>query len=311
MSYRNWKCVGCATENIGCSDGRGTRNTQKVLVSVLCISMLPQIYGQEALCSYLQHSWVCSPFILWKNMTLSREYLNGSWIWRTNWPDFPLSLSSQYYCPFVRSQAFSLPHQWPGLFLYHLSAGSYPWTWSSSPPGTWLWLGLGDSLAIFDLASSTCFSWHCLGRAECSTGNVLQKNLSLLPCAASMEQIQGCHVTAGFSSDKMLGRQPTECPETEMGWGLALCSALQRNASTGTGGCTSNHICHHCPELERLSQLPFHGDSPTKAKISFSCAVLWTCWLEGWPQSVLNGDAPIPWALRGCIHTPSHASADQ
>lgn len=181
--------------------------------------------------------------------------------------------------------AFSLPHQWPGSFLYHLSVGTYPWTWSSSPPGTWLWLGLGDSLAVFDLASSNCFSWHFLGRDEYSTGIVLQRNLSLLPCAASMEQIQGHHVTVGFSSEKMLGRQPTQGSETEMGWGLTLCSALQRNGSTGTGGSTSNHISHQHPDLEHLPQLPFHEDSPKKAKISFSHIVLWTCWLEGWPQT--------------------------
>lgn len=104
----------------------------------------------------------------------------------------------------------------PGIFsplsvtrlVSHLSASTYPWTWSSSPPGAWLWLGLGHSLAIRDLASSTCFSWHFQGRAECSTGNVLQRNLGLLPCAASTEQIQGCGVTAGFSSDKTLGREP-------------------------------------------------------------------------------------------------------
>lgn len=57
-------------------------------------------------------------------MTLSREYLNASRIWRTNWPNFPLSLSSQYYCLFVRSQAFSFPPQWPGSLssvCWHIS----------------------------------------------------------------------------------------------------------------------------------------------------------------------------------------------
>lgn len=192
------------------------------------------------------------------------------------------------FLPFCKKTGIFHPPSVAGL-IYHPSASTYPWTWSSSPlePGSgWVWAQLG----YLWLASSTSFSWHFLGRAECSTGKVLQRNLNPLPCAASTEQIQGCHVTVSFSLDKILGKQHTQCPETERGWGLTLCSILQRNAGTGTGGCTSNHICHQRPELEHLPQLPFHGHSPAKARISFSHAVLWTCWPGGLTLNPVNGD---------------------
>lgn len=109
---------------------------------------------------------------------------------KNKWARFSFICFISVLLLFCMKPSIFSPHSVAGL-VSHLSAGTYPWIWSSSLPGAWLWLGLGHSLATFDLASIVCSSWHCLGRAECSTGDVLQRNLGLLPCAASTEQTQG------------------------------------------------------------------------------------------------------------------------
>ena len=68
-------------EHTGCSDDRGSRNTWTGLVPLQCISTFPQIYGQEALCSYLQYKWVCIPFILTMKQ---HESIKGTSEWSLN-----------------------------------------------------------------------------------------------------------------------------------------------------------------------------------------------------------------------------------
>lgn len=109
---------------------------------------------------------------------------------KNKWARFSFICFISVLLLFCMKPSIFSPHSVAGL-VSHLSAGTYPWIWSSSLPGAWLWLGLGHSLATFDLASIVCSSWHFLGRAECSTGDVLQRNLGLLPCAAPTEQTQG------------------------------------------------------------------------------------------------------------------------